>query len=202
MRWGVTALSCVMSVACGARTGLSDGRVEDAAVVDVTFVAHDAAPDVATDAPQEAQACCDMGIKLSGCQTCAAGEKCWDKVGACLQPVLNCGPSNCAGCCESPTMCADGRESGSCGSQGQACQTCFDAQNKYATCVPNATGGGGTCVGGPTCTPKNCLTGCCNGDVCMLGDVDTLCGYGGIVCVDCGASSGYCDGGVCANPHQ
>ena len=201
----------VVSLACGARSDISSyesgeaGAVEDATI----DVAHDAPTDASddlvaeasSDAGPEAAPCCDLGMKLSGCQTCAAGDTCWNKVGTCMHTVPNCGPWNCDGCCEGNTACADGREIASCGTHGQMCQECYGAKdNTFVACVPGATGG--TCAGGPTCTHKNCPMGCCNGDLCMLGDVDTLCGHGGDTCADCTKSSGYCDGSTCDIPHQ
>ena len=209
------AASCVIAVACGARSEIagSDVEGEDDAAADATLDAvvhtdgglhadasHDAAFDAPLDAEFDADLCCDLGVKKSGCQKCASADTCWSKVGSCIHTEAKCGPSNCNGCCLTATQCADGTEVGACGNGGQMCQTCFDSKNNYGACVPGD--GGGTCAGGPSCNPKNCNMGCCNGDVCMLGDVDGLCGFGGIVCADCTKQAGFCDAGVCDVPHQ
>ena len=221
MRRGVWAVLCVASIACGARSDISSddssgGGAFDDATIDVAQDAptdakdggtdakdggapESAVADASPDAEPEAGGCCDLGMKLSGCQTCEGGDTCWNKVGTCMHTVPNCGPWNCDGCCEWDTVCADGREVASCGTHGQMCQECYGAKvNTFVACVPGVTGG--TCAGGPTCTHKNCPMGCCNGDVCMLGDVDTLCGHGGDTCADCTKSSGYCDGSTCDIP--
>ena len=148
--------------------------------------------DVAADAPLP-PLCCDDGIKKSGCQTCAAGQKCIAKMGTCVVASVKCGPSNCDGCCLDETTCADGREVGACGTHGQMCQTC-SGKNGYGACIPDDVGG--TCQGGDTCTPGNCISGCCSGNVCMVGDQDTLCGPGG-ACVDCTLRGGVCVNEAC-----
>jgi hypothetical protein len=204
-------------LACGARSELlgydddsdgdGDGSVD--ATLDVVHVDGGPTTDASTDAVADtsvdafdAGLCCDLGIKQSGCQQCGAGESCWNKVGACTHDVTTCGPSNCKGCCLTATWCADGTEVGACGTGGQMCQTCFDSKNKLVACVPNDAGAGGTCQGGPTCTTQSCGSGCCNGNVCMLGELDTSCGYATMACADCTKLSGYCDGGRCVVPHQ
>ena len=217
MRWGLAAAGCALVVACGARSeiageselGVDAGSGSDTGVDATLDVAHDAvadAKDAAVDSPIDATPdgtlCCDLGFKQSGCQTCAADEQCWNKVGSCLHTVTNCGPWNCQGCCESATTCSDGREVGNCGNHGQLCQTCIDSKNKVIACIADDAGNGGTCLGGPTCTDQNCHPGgCCNGNICALGDQDTLCGNGG-ACVDCTQNGGTCVNQACVFPHQ
>lgn len=205
----------MLVLACGARSELGGDLVdgEDAAAVDATLDAKkhddggpsDASSDVHADAhvdAGEAGLCCDLGVLQSPCHDCG-GDTCWDKVGACHHDVTKCGPSNCNGCCLSDTWCADGLEIGACGSGGRMCQTCFGAkQNQFVACVPDDAGGGGTCEGGPTCTPQNCISGCCNGNLCMFGELDTSCGYATSACTDCTTLGGYCDGDICDYPHQ
>ncbi len=208
------AASWVYLFACGARSEIAGSDIVEAddGSVDATLdvIAHgDAAPkpDASVDAPVDASVdafdaglCCDLGVKQSGCHPCNSGDTCWSKVGSCAHGEPECGPSNGKGCCLTASQCADGTEVGACGNAGQMCQTCFDSKNNFLACVPSNVGG--TCAGGPTCNPKNCDMGCCNGNVCMVGDVDGLCGFGGIVCADCTKLAGFCDAGVCQNPHQ
>jgi hypothetical protein len=211
MRTVIAAL--MFTFACGARSEIAGDEIgADAGGLDATIDAHDAsaqdggAGDVASDALKDAMPdalCCDDGVKLSGCQTCAAGETCINKMGSCTQTVTNCGPSTCTGCCLGATLCADGITAGACGNHGQFCQTCIDTKtNKYSACIADDAGGGGTCLGGPTCTDANCHAGgCCSGDLCVLGDTNTLCGYGG-TCVDCTQGGGTCKNQTCDYPHQ
>ncbi|HEY1956876.1 MAG TPA: hypothetical protein VGH28_14750 [Polyangiaceae bacterium] len=200
-------LGVAFLLGCGARTGIAgepdflDASLDVAAVDAKVDATKDAiVSDAVIDAPP-APLCCDEGLKLSGCQSCAAGEQCWNKAGTCERATQRCGPSNCDGCCLSDTLCADGREVGACGTHGQACQTCIKpGSTSYGTCVPDATGG--TCGGGDTCTKSNCFHGCCDGNTCMIGDQDTLCGSGGTACVDCVALGGLCKADACDIPHQ
>jgi len=216
MRRRFVAASWVLICACGARSEIAGTPIEgedDAAAADATLdVAHmDAAPhadassdaaDASLDAGVDSGLCCDLGFKQSGCQQCGTGDTCWEKIGSCGHDEPKCGPSNCEGCCLGATLCADGTEVGGCGNGGQLCQTCFDSKNKLTACVKDDAGAGGTCAGGPTCTKQNCFEGCCNGDVCMVGNADTLCGFGAVVCADCAKLGGFCDAGVCQTPHQ
>jgi len=209
MRWAIAAITCVL--ACGARSEIAGDDFLDASTAadvaidignstkDVGAGAHDAS----TDAAPDAALCCDDGLKVNGCQTCASGQTCISKMGSCVVTVTNCGPSNCNGCCLNATLCADGITAGACGNHGQWCQTCIDTKtNKYSSCIPDGDGLGGTCIGGPTCTPQNCGQGCCNGDICMFGIQDDLCGHSGVACADCAAQGGTCDNHECKLPHQ
>lgn len=48
------------------------------------------------------------------------------------------------------------------------------------------------------CSPSNC-TGCCAGDVCQPGSLDTACGVSGLSCSDCSASNQMCLAGSCVS---
>jgi hypothetical protein len=170
--------------------------------------------------------------------------------GACFRPQPDCGPSNCAGCCQGTSLCADGTDGVACGRSGEQCQRCVTAEGGgacvpepggggqcggYATChYPNCHGccssvtycalglsqsacgsngetchactggqqcapsanGGGECVDAGACGPQNC-PGCCQGDLCAIGNQDVACGTGGAVCVDCANSAQKCGAGTC-----
>lgn len=60
--------------------------------------------------------------------------------------------------------------------------------------------GGAELDAGRSCDPARC-EGCCDSlGVCRRGDLDELCGQGGIACGDCGPAGGRCRDGVCQVP--
>jgi hypothetical protein len=106
--------------------------------------------------------------------------------GAC---VGGCNASNCAnGCCLMTGDCAAGTENERCGTGGEACVYCMDANQE---CRDHK------------CQLKPCSArcdGCCNGETCIgLGSTnDSACGKGGQACVSCDTNAGYhCTAGEC-----
>jgi hypothetical protein len=130
-----------------------------------------------------------------GCPTpCGEGGVCIR--GSCLYGQPACGPANCRGCCVSPNMCVNGTDVHACGVGGLDCETCGPGAGP---CVPQADGGG-LCGGVQTCTPDNCSSGCCVGNLCLVtGRSDSACGWMGQACVAC-APGETCVGSQCQKP--
>jgi hypothetical protein len=170
-----------------------------------------------TCAPVDDDQACGYGGQA--CVVCPPGSFC---KGACFQFQDNCGPGNCAGCCGGVDLCASGTGDVACGSGGEQCQRCVP-QEGTGQCEP-LPHGGGLCNATPSCTPGNC-TGCCAGDVCLVGDTESACGSNGSACAACPAGqacesvmkvgyacvaapcdpstcTGCCDGLVCAMGDQ
>lgn len=95
------------------------------------------------------------------------------------------------GCCTNDGQCLAGTSRTACGSSGNLCETCPDANRCEITAA------GGSCR---PCSQLNC-SGCCALDgQCLAGTSTAACGYAGKTCADCG--SGFCElqsfgGGVC-----
>ncbi|MCU0695633.1 MAG: hypothetical protein MUC96_03765 [Myxococcaceae bacterium] len=122
--------------------------------------------------------CCDLeGRCLAGndeaacgrgggfCQVCSASQRC---------DVFGCEPVFCPRGCVLPSrQCASGTSVGACGAEGRVCLACQPGE---------------VCVAGncrlPACGPSKCA-GCCAGDVCRSGNLDDLCGQGGLLCTQC-----------------
>lgn len=98
-----------------------------------------------------------------------------------------CGPSNCAGCCDSAGNCFSGESPAACGLSGSLCVAC-EAGKECS---------GGRCES--ACGPFNCASGCCMGAQCMLGGTNDACGRGGAACVVCGENQ-ICSNGACGEP--
>ena len=108
----------------------------------------------------------------------------------------------------SSTVCAPGAAIAcTCSDGNNGAQTCLSDGSGYGTCTCGAimTDAGTMVIDsgivlrdtGPTgCNAANCGGGCCSGTFCQSGDVDTACGTGGGVCLDCG-SHGVCSMGMC-----
>jgi hypothetical protein len=103
-------------------------------------------------------------------------------------PPPSCTGDSCpTGCCSEGT-CLSGNSASACGSFGLVCQTCVDG----FTCDPAAR----TCVDEQsTCGPANC-SGCCDGNLCVPGTLDTACGVEGFECVDCVTAGAVCNDAV------
>jgi hypothetical protein len=125
------------------------------------------------------QICADCTI--SGLK-CAPGHVCGDQY---------CGPGNCSGGCCLGNQCKDGRDPLACGTGGLSCTSCV-SQGK--TCQVGAQPGGH--CGAPLCTSQNC-SGCCAGDLCVVGSQDVACGRSGATCVSCAAQGATCQSGAC-----
>ena len=156
------------------------------------------------------------GTGGQACTVCASDAVC---KGVCTKYQDDCGPSNCPGCCENSNICAPGDDDMACGHMGYQCQPCAPGEGT-SQCMP-LSAGGGVCSGGASCDPANC-TGCCQGNICLVGDVEGACGSHGVTCAMCPAGqacafvtmdmgyactaapcdpstcSGCCDGLVCA----
>lgn len=142
--------------------------------------------------------CCQNGKCLNGtteaacgqlgatCQVCGTGTYCGQ--GMCMSGTP-CTPQNCPnGCCTTGVngpMCAPGTADTLCGTDGQQCTSC---QNANQTCI------NGTC--GVPCSPSTCH-GCCDGNICAEGDQDFLCGTGGTTCTNCQPQGQTCKAGAC-----
>jgi hypothetical protein len=131
--------------------------------------------DEACGAAGAACAPCDVGNN-EGCQVIDAKSG-----GYCATTAKGCGIGNCGtGCCDVYDNCQPGDTDLYCGgvvTNGRAifCGTCS-----------------GSCASGTCdtkrCGPENCGSGCCSADgSCWKGGLDgEHCGYGGLLCVDCG----------------
>lgn len=153
--------------------------------------------------------CCEGTICISGgwddstacgitgfpCIACSPGFSCMK--GSCVQPVADCGPSNCAGCCTHDGSCAEGVDVHACGTGGNACTGCTH-EGKGGTCEP-LDAGGGVCNGVQACNTDNCNFGCCNGDFCEQGTSDTACGALATACVVCPTGQSCVNNG-CQSP--
>jgi hypothetical protein len=134
---------------------------------------------------------CKPGDAATACGT--AGAICTDCTksgGTCpnktCQGGTGCSSSSCNGCCSS-NQCFQGNTHALCGKGGVACVDCA-AQSK------SCDSASGTCGSAPpTCGAGSC-SGCCSGNTCQAGKVDTACGMGGVNCVDCTSFGASCDG--------
>jgi hypothetical protein len=55
------------------------------------------------------------------------------------------------------------------------------------------------CVPQQQCGPQNCGFGCCNGSVCLSGNSNNACGFGGAQCYDCTQVGDVCQGQQCVS---
>jgi hypothetical protein len=209
------AFVLLVSVAAGGtgcgRSGLDDYFNPEGGLIEG---GPEAGPDTGPDAcnPNTCpQGCCDgaghcqsgtdvaaCGALGAACQDCEAKgfSLCEATHHSCGNPVVNCGPGDCAtGCCEGTSqgpVCFAGTDPNACGTGGQGCQQCATAglvcDNQQCT--------------KPTCGPGNC-GGCCFGDQCVGGIDATACGQGGQQCRNCLAQGDTCSpspgssGGIC-----
>ncbi len=145
---------------------------------------------------------CHQDSDTSACggqgeQCLVCNQLCID--GICLSPTSDCGPSNCTGCCLGNDVCTDGLHAGACGSGGMQCESCNPATGG-GKCAPSTSGAGVACEF-PTsavCNDAICPTGCCVGDLCVVGTQDVACGSGGIGCQDCTQNGRTCIGRTCS----
>ena len=115
------------------------------------------------------------------CLACKAGETC--QLGQCSKSS-SCGPANCStGCCQGG-LCLLGASNTACGKGGQTCSNCAQAGK---TCKSQVCSGGSQ-----TCGPGKCA-GCCKAGMCLTGNTNSLCGKGGVTCLNCTASGKTCD---------
>lgn len=118
--------------------------------------------------------------------------------GGCGNPVSNCGPGTCDGCCAGGTICADGKHDTACGHGGVQCESC-NPTTGGGQCILQTSGIGGQCqFPTSTCNANTCPLGCCAGNVCAQGTQDIACGKGGTTCVDCTANGTTCLVSSCA----
>jgi len=235
-------------------TAAGDSGLADAAAPDATADENDGAPH-SCDQHSCVNGCCSpdgdcittftaaaCGYAGAGCSVCPAGASCMG--GACLTPMPNCGPSNCAGCCQGPSLCAAGTQDVACGQHGEQCSRCIpqqqtgacapqiggggqcgtcncrgccdgndcalglaqsqcgsDGENCIACaadqqCMPASTSGGSCGAANPACNATNCA-GCCDGNLCAVGDQDVACGTGGATCLNCSQNGSKCAFGGC-----
>jgi hypothetical protein len=103
-----------------------------------------------------------------------------------------CGASAlCGGCCLDGA-CLLGLSQSQCGSGAEDCVACTGGEQRVFA------GTGGACVvpEAGACGPANCA-GCCDGNVCAVGDQVIACGAGGAECVNCGIYGQACASGAC-----
>jgi hypothetical protein len=206
------ALILVLAVVSCGRTDLNDTTTADGGAtgeLDASLPsdsAVDAAPDTPSffpDSPAEAASgtcnaqtcpvgCCDgdtcvknispdqCGASGQACVQCAPGDTC---KGVCFHPQVNCGPSNCPGCCIGPNYCASGIADVQCGTGGAQCVRCVPTEGT-GQCLPNNAGPGGVCTG-HECDSRTC-SGCCLNGTCIDGSSESACGTGGATCQMCG----------------
>lgn len=143
-------------------------------------------------------ACGGFGNQCTDCtqfnETCSGGPG----GGQCIGTQPTCGPQNCPGCCAGDT-CLQGSDSGACGTNGQLCADCTSLNETCSGGGFDGGFGGGACVKEPppVCNAATCPTGCCDGTLCLPGNLDSFCGKGGGVCTNCGASSKTCTAQAC-----
>lgn len=119
------------------------------------------------------------------CAACPPNNDC--QAGVCVPRP--CGPLTCLGCCNGAGNCVAGTQNNACGQPtGVACTNC-SATGKICD------GPTRTCVS--PCNPGSCPNGCCNGDVCVTGIQNDLCGTGGLACQNCNATNQVCQGQQC-----
>lgn len=172
--------------------------------------------------PWNCSGCCDYygycnwggddwacGINGQYCEDCSMyGGYCDQYAMACEIPS-QCGPDNCAGCCDPySNECRYGYDAWACGSGGQVCQDCTLPNMQ---CLASSTGGGMCLSTSPSCGPHNCA-GCCdcsdpNGQcACVEGFLPYACGHDGQVCQQCMGSNQFCEpegaGGTCTTSGQ
>ncbi len=141
--------------------------------------------------------CCDFNTCVPGTSTNACGfggqpcQNCQAFGEACQAQICTgggtCNAQTCPGGCCLNGACVPGTSSNECGFGGQACQNCqsFGDVCQGQVCVP---------PGG--CNANNCF-GCCQGNFCMQGTMDTACGFGGGLCSDCALQGETCQGQQC-----
>jgi len=125
------------------------------------------------------------GFGGSPCQNCQAfGEMCQGQV---CSVVGTCNAQTCPGGCCLGNACIPGTVDNACGFGGQACQNC---QSFGDVCQ------GQICVAAGGCNANNCF-GCCQGNLCVPGTMDTACGFSGQACQDCQVHNETCQGQTC-----
>jgi hypothetical protein len=148
--------------------------------------------------PSNCSGCCEGNVCQPGnasnacgtagnaCTNCAvAGDNCQNA--QCVAQA-QCNAQNCGfGCCEG-NVCVTGSSNTACGFGGQSCQDC---QAFGDVCQ------GQVCQGQTQCNAQTCGFGCCQGNFCVTGSLDTECGFGGQSCQDCQAFGETCQGQVC-----
>lgn len=132
------------------------------------------------------------GANGQACFSCSVGTSC--QSGKCEFPTGVCQQSCTSGCCENG-LCQSGTDSTACGSGGQICVDCTQLMQ---SCDPNSRSC--TASTNPLCNADNC-PGCCNGNVCQDGDLQTSCGNSGVACQAC-RSDELCQDRQCIVPER
>lgn len=146
--------------------------------------------------PSSCQGCCQgqtcvdppvnaaCGIGGLPCAPCPADKIC--QSGSCIPGSGTCDSVTCAsGCCQNG-QCVSGITNAACGKGGQPCTDCTLFSQ---TCDATSQ----TCQGSAACGPATCATGCCQGNQCLPGNLDSACGQGGKACADCTSTSQSCN---------
>jgi len=94
----------------------------------------------------------------------------------------------CMGCVDTSGACQAGTTNDACGGGGGACAACDTGSGE--ACVDSM------CAAPPACNNDNC-DGCCDGDTCVGGLADGVCGASGFECQDCASTGGTCAMGFC-----
>ena len=162
----------------------------------------------------DASGTCRTGRDVRACGS--AGDRCADCVadgfalcngdGVCGRDDARCSAATCAGCCtvdEGRLRCLSGTEPAACGGRGGACTDCAASGR---ACDASTRSCGATACDASTCD------GCCVGDKCLPGDLQTACGTKGRACAPCasgqvcravsGGAGGQCDGPTSCGPHN
>ncbi len=141
------------------------------------------------------------GTGAATCAVCGAAKDagvtttCDPKQHTCVSPTCN--AKTCNGCCDKSGKCQPGDANTVCGAGGM---TCTDCTQQNASCVASGITGG-ACEGPPPlCGPDTCPNGCCLGDTCLDGNIDTACGVGGKECLNCMGQNQVCTGQACVPP--
>jgi hypothetical protein len=125
------------------------------------------------------------------CQRCLPSEQ----AGICVPQADGGGACStcfpCGGCCVAGD-CLPGISQTECGSSGENCHACTGG----AQCASGGTGGVCVMPEAGACGPSTC-TGCCDGDVCAVGDQLVACGTGGAACLDCAVYGMVCTAAAC-----
>lgn len=114
------------------------------------------------------------------CSVCRLGERCL---------AQQCRKTCPSGCLLSDGQCASGTALSACGAEGRSCVACQTVERCVSgNCIPIQPA--------PTCGPMTC-GGCCNGDECLSGNLDSACGSGGLFCVRCATTFERCQSSRC-----
>jgi hypothetical protein len=199
----LAVFSCMLFAACG-RSSIDDFALTDGGSPSTCSAAS--CPSGCCDETGQ----CRSGVGLTSCGTqgrscisCpqAGFDTCFPDLKVCGNSLQTCNAATCpTGCCAvrgGREVCLSGTDDAACGVAGGSCASC---SSQGQACDVRAR----VCAG-QVCDAKTCPSGCCQGNQCVPGRNDRVCGQAGRACTDCraqgqacvpqGASGGACQGG-------